>query len=206
MDEKAFNLHPAVLNQVVRKMIENGAGKLKDITRKHVLLVVGLKDMNVSKTVDLPYNLVATRLYHGISIKKKSDESNQEKTMEQCLLKNGKIHNTENVTITIENNSFSSENIQELLYTKWFDYDKIKQLTVRTRRPGDFITVDENGGRKKLKDYFINEKIPKAQRDEILLLADGSHVVWVIGYRISAYYKVTETTKNILRADYFEED
>ena len=45
-------------------MIENGAGKLKDITRKHVLLVVGLKDMNVSKTVDLPYNLVATRLYH----------------------------------------------------------------------------------------------------------------------------------------------
>ena len=83
LDEKAFNLHPAVLNQVVRKMIENGAGKLKDITRKHVLLVVGLKDMNVSKTVDLPYNLVATRLYHGISIKKKSDESNQEKTMEQ---------------------------------------------------------------------------------------------------------------------------
>lgn len=71
MDEKAFNLHPAVLNQVVRKMIENGAGKLKDITRKHVLLVVGLKDMNVSKTIDLPYNLVATRLYHGISIKRK---------------------------------------------------------------------------------------------------------------------------------------
>ena len=59
------------MNQVVRKMIENGAGKLKDITRKHVLLVVGLKDMNVSKTVDLPYNLVATRLYHGISIKRK---------------------------------------------------------------------------------------------------------------------------------------
>ena len=33
--------------------------------------------------------------------------------MEQCLVKNGKIHNTKNVTITIENNSFSSENIQE---------------------------------------------------------------------------------------------
>lgn len=42
--------------------------------------------------------------------------------------------------------------------------DKIRELTVRTRRPGDFITVDENGGRKKLKDYFINEKIPKAAK------------------------------------------
>lgn len=49
-------------------------------------------------------------------------------------------------------------------------------------------------------------KFQRLQRDEILLLADGSHVVWVIGYRISAYYKVTETTKNILRADYIEED
>ncbi len=43
MDEKAFNLHPAVLNQVVRKMIENGAGKLKDITRKHVLFGCGVE-------------------------------------------------------------------------------------------------------------------------------------------------------------------
>ena len=163
-----------------------------------MFLVVGLKDMNVSKTVDLPYNLVATRLYHGISIKKKSDESNQEKTMEQCLLKNGKIHNTENVTITIENNSFSSENIQELLYTKWFDYDKIKQLTVRTRRPGDFITVDENGGRKKLKDYFINEKISQEEREKVWLVADGHDIMWVVGHRQSQRYQITESTKKIL--------
>ena len=52
----------------------------------------------------------------------------------------------------------------------------------------------------------MNEKIPKASKDEILLLADGSHVVWVIGYRISAYYKVTETTKNILRAELIIEE
>ena len=121
--------------------------------------------------------------------------------MEQCLLKNGKIHNTENVTITIENNSFSSENIQELLYTKWFDYDKIRELTVRTRRPGDFITVDENGGRKKLKDYFIEEKIPRDQRDSRLLLADGNHIIWVVGGRISEAYKVTDSTRRIMQVE-----
>ncbi len=46
---------------------------------------------------------------------------------------------------------------------------------------------------------MIGEKIPRNQRDEIYVLADGSHVLWVPGYRISEYYKVTEDTRRILQ-------
>lgn len=47
----------------------------------------------------------------------------------------------------------------EKTYTKWFDYGIIKQsVAVRTRRAGDFIVIDESGGRQKLKSYFINKK------------------------------------------------
>ena len=35
--------------------------------------------------------------------------------------------------------------------------------------------------------------------DKIPLLADGSHVMWIIGYRISEYYKVTDDTEHILQ-------
>ena len=45
---------------------------------------------------------------------------------------------------------------------------------------------------------MIDEKIPKENRDQILLLADGSHVLWVVGKRISYYYKVQESTKKII--------
>ena len=45
---------------------------------------------------------------------------------------------------------------------------------------------------------MIAEKIPKACRDEIPLLAEGEHILWMVGYRISDYYKVEETTQNIL--------
>ena len=84
-------------------------------------------------------------------------------------------------------------------YTKWFDYDKIiSTVFIRTRRSEDYLVVNAAGGRKKLKDYFINEKIPKHMRDEIPVLADGSHILWVIGYRISEFYKVTQETKRIL--------
>lgn len=53
---------------------------------------------------------------------------------------------------------------------------------LRTRLPGDYIVLSQ-GGRKKLSDYFIDEKVPLAERDTRLLLAVGSRVLWLIGRR-----------------------
>ena len=85
-------------------------------------------------------------------------------------------------------------------YTKWFDYDKIEcNVQIRRRRSGDYLVIDKDGHRQKLKNYLVNEKIPKAERDGLWLLADGSHIMWVIGHRISDYYKVDEHTKRVLK-------
>ena len=84
------------------------------------------------------------------------------------------------------------------LYTKWFDYDKIKStLSVRFRKEGDYLSIP-GGKRKTVARYMIDEKIPRHLRDEIWLLAEGDHVLWVIGYRISEYYKITDDTKTVL--------
>ena len=91
------------------------------------------------------------------------------------------------------------QNIPQNRYTKWFDYDKITtSLLLRTRRQGDYLTIDEAMHTKTVKQYMINEKIPKMQRDSMHLLADGSHVLWIPGYRISQKYKVEESTERIL--------
>ena len=84
---------------------------------------------------------------------------------------------------------------------KWFDYDKIENtLKLRTRKPGDYLQIDSQGGRKKLKDYFIDLKIPKNERDRLLLVADGNHIIWIMGFgnRISEKYKISDNTKRIL--------
>ena len=52
------------------------------------------------------------------------------------------------------------------------------RMELRTRREGDYLPI--RGGRKKLQDFFVDSKIPKNQRDEILLLACGSHVLWIL--------------------------
>ena len=61
---------------------------------------------------------------------------------------------------TLENRE-KKEKIPVNCYTKWFDYDKIKQGAVlRTRRPGDYLEVAD-GAHKKLKDYLIDCKVPE---------------------------------------------
>ena len=101
---------------------------------------------------------------------------------------------------------YKSEIIPENRYTKWFDYDTIKStVQIRPRRSGDFLTVTASGGRKTLKKYLIDEKIPAGERDRLCLLADGSHILWVVGHRISEAYKVTEKTSRVLKVQVMED-
>ncbi len=91
------------------------------------------------------------------------------------------------------------QNIPENRYTKWFDYDKITtSLFLRTRRQGDYLTIDDALHTQSVKQYMINEKIPKAKRDGMYLLADGAHILWVPGYRVSRQYRVKKNTRRIL--------
>ena len=97
------------------------------------------------------------------------------------------------------------KNIPQKKYTKWLDYDKIIQSVVfRTRRSGDYLTIDDNFSKKSLKKYMIEEKIPANERNSMLVLADGNHIIWVPGGRISTYYRVTEQTRVILEVTCME--
>ena len=57
-----------------------------------------------------------------------------------------------------------------------------------------------------MKRFFIDEKIPEAIRSEIPLLADGNHILWIIGYRISEYYKITDSTRTVLEVRIYERE
>ena len=106
----------------------------------------------------------------------------------------------ENPVTIVKKTSVFPERIEEKKYTKCFDCDKIKDgLVLRTRRSGDYLRVTAKGGKKKLKDYMIDAKIPKEERDSILLLADGPEIWWVVGYRRGESGRVGEDTKAVLQ-------
>ena len=85
-------------------------------------------------------------------------------------------------------------------YTKWIACDKIKgTVCLRRRMNGDRIVINAQGGRRKLKDYLIDEKIPAPDRDRLVLLSDDETVLWVVGMRIGENAKITEETGQIMR-------
>ena len=62
--------------------------------------------------------------------------------------------------------------------------------------------MDETGHRKKLERYFIDRKLPAAERKEALLLAQGSEVLWLVGGRMGRSAMVTADTRRIVEITY----
>lgn len=86
-------------------------------------------------------------------------------------------------------------------YTAFFDLQKTGEiLKIRQRLPGDRFFPFGMKGEKKIKDYFIDEKISKDKRDSIpLLVSEKGCIVWIVGMRISEDVKIDKATKEILK-------
>ena len=84
----------------------------------------------------------------------------------------------------------------------YFDFDKINfPLVVRNRRNGDWFQPLGMQGRQKLKSFFIDHKITRKKRNEVILLADQQSVIWIENMHLSDRVKITPQTKNILEIE-----
>lgn len=79
------------------------------------------------------------------------------------------------------------------------DFHKLKfPLTLRKWHNGDVFHPLGMKGKKKLSDFFIDQKFTALQKEETWLLCSGDQIVWVIGHRIDNRYRITRRTKEIL--------
>ena len=203
---------PFLQKLILLQGIEQLTSHRKDITGEHLVALLKIINTGGSKELIFPYGLIVQKEYDTLVINKRPGK-------EDCDIPE-KIQGYPSVPIAVpgevtvpglgvlefqflpQEDFFYKKGqiIPEKTYTKWFDYDKITTvLLLRTRQAGDYLTIDKALRKKSLKEYMINEKIPKMQRERIYLLADGPHILWVPGYRISQYYKVNENTKRILQ-------
>lgn len=220
--EQVSKLPTAVAQEVVRRAIFLAAGKQKDITAVHVRDVMGLANLQSGRQVHLPYGILARREYDSV-ILEQSDNSRStweqqveagtlEALREECIANPQGMSQMETMILDGNRGTISfrvrkilenKEEIPKKPYTKWLDYDMIKNgFLLRNRHSGDFFYTDSLGHRKKLKEYFINEKIPSEQRQQMILLANESEIFWIIGGRISDTCRITDETNYILEIDY----
>lgn len=186
---------------ILRRCFAYVAGQQKDFGRVHLAQLEALLFLPVGKSLCLPHRIIARRTYDGLILRKDPEQRITENGgLREVLLTIPGTCEYQEMTVTCE--IFwkkDDRNPQKKTYTKWFDYVKIKgNLVMRTRRQGDYLVLYRSGGKKKLKDYFIDEKIPVEERDGILLLACGSEILWVVGRRVSESCKVDKNTEQIL--------
>ena len=205
------SIQPGILYEyVIKHCIAVTAGSEKNITAVHVKDAMALMDGQSGKGIDLPYDVRVRKEFDKLifekNIQKDNKEGNGSGNKEIAVPENGKIDTENGECWFFETESISTEKCLEIeknpsviqvdSCTKWFDYDKIKGTVVlRTRLPGDRIAI--RGGHRKIKDIFIEKKVPAAERDNIILLADGSEIIWIPGIRMSEAYKITGATRKV---------
>ena len=147
-------------------------------------------------------NIIFYKEYDYIFVTKSSSENIlQTEDIENC----GKFYLDDNSILTIFKTDSLPENFTAKSSTVEFvDYMKVKfPLKVRYFQKGDRFQPLGLRNRQKLKDFFINNKIPKRLRSKIPLLIDNEEeIIWVVGYRISEKIKIDKNSKEFLKFEY----
>ena len=104
----------------------------------------------------------------------------------------------------IESFLIDAKNFKKEEDVECFDIPQDSTLEIRTRKKGDRFLPFGKNSEKKLKDVLIDLKIPKYMRDSIPLLVYNNKILWIIGYKRSGYFPVSENAKKVICFRYKE--
>ncbi|MEK7396822.1 MAG: tRNA lysidine(34) synthetase TilS, partial [Candidatus Poribacteria bacterium] len=190
--------HLAIQRRILRLAIESLLGDLNRYDFQHIDEIMSLIDNGMTgSSISLPRGIIAEKSYGKIIIK--LDKSESIKPFDYIIKIPGET-NISRLGLKITTSFGEFDNYSKELYQKTFDYDIIKSdLHLRNRQQGDKLQPLGMSGTKKLKEYFIDKKIPRSQRNKIEILTDGNNIMWIVGYNtIDDRYKVTTQTKTHL--------
>lgn len=199
--KKMEKIHLAVLREIFRLGIEKKQGNLTGISFFHVeTLVELLTNGQVGSIIQLPGSLLACKSYNGVYLRSKSFST--EKKVEyagQDIVVPGTTSIPElGIMLCTEVVDTKSSPSQRNIGV--FDWLALaKPLHIRIRLAGDKFQPMGLHGTKKLKDFFIDEKVPRETRNLVPIICDQNDIIWVGGYRQSNVGQVTEKTKEILQ-------
>lgn len=194
-------LTPLVRELVIKRLTGMACGGLKDIGRSHVSEVGKLLSAESGAGIDLPHGARAYVEYGSLVFAPEaepSEETDAGVVRDISMTTDGVYEIPQGRLIVRFFDRPEGLDLSKKEYTKFIDYDKIKQcLQLRTYTPGDYMVISSSGARKKLNRLFTDSRVPAADRQRVCLIASGQEVVWAVGMRIGENYKVTDGTVRI---------
>lgn len=212
---KLGELHPALQRRVLRKAIAVLKGDLRRVSNEHIDEMLHIAMADSPGETCLPHRIIGRQAYGKLIILKDEEstlpvreartQTGKKNEYAYSLPIPGEVKIDE-VKMGIKSSlvspfrgklkDFGSRQVA------YFDYVKLHfPLTIRNRRQGDIFCPLGTGGKKKIKDFFIDRKIPLLEREQAPLLLSGNEIIWVINHQQSEIGKITGKTKKMLRVE-----
>ncbi len=211
-------LPQALRTLVIREAIREQKGDLRRISQKHLIAVdtmaLGPKP-NVS--LSLPGGLKAERSYQKLSLSEKHGAKSTKPSsvplkipgkasvlfpgMGPATINASTLFNPQRKILTSGGKKKSAE-LKDILQDRvaLLDQDLLPgNLCLRTFQPGDRIQPLGMRGHRKVKDIFMEMRIPTDLRSAFPVLASGKNLVWIPGFRIAEPYKIKRSTRRAVK-------
>lgn len=181
--------------RLLRKAIGKLKNNLKDISKKNIDEFLSLTTLATGKKIikdDLEFIKNYKTYQLAISENKENLEDFAFLSLNDEINFNGKI-----IKATLVNSM--GEKNKNIAY---FSFDKLKfPLKLRYREKGDTFKPLGFNHNKKLKDFFIDQKIDRNLRDQITIILSDDKIIWLVGFRQSEEFKVDKEDKNIIKIE-----
>ncbi|MFO8009716.1 MAG: tRNA lysidine(34) synthetase TilS [Dehalococcoidia bacterium] len=205
IDNDSFNsLAPALRRNLLRRVIRDMAGSLRDIELVHIESLMDVLARPAGKELALPYGLTLYGDYEQsyITAGKSPLEILPPIEGEHRLRIPGETV-VPGWRVKADVLPGKPEVIEEGDFTAFIDLDLAGgDLIVRSRHEGDRFQPLGMDDIKKLKDFMIDARIPRVWRDRVPLVCSAGTIVWVVGWRIDHRVRITDYTQRTLRLEF----
>lgn len=193
--------------RLVKIVVNKASEKNLKLQYVHIQSVLELINKNTGAMVNLPDGIQARNEYGWLIFENTEKEAEKTNIEDEDLFI--KVNPLESYHIESLDAEVSFKIVDPRIYKKnsrqqilSFDLLDGKRLVLRTRQSGDRMVCFPDGKAKKLKNIFIDSKIPKASRDKIPVLCADDEIVAIVGLRVSENYKINNETRKALIIEY----
>lgn len=201
-DEDFMYLNPSIRKRAI-KILLNKLGKKTDLYEKNITSIDSLfSKRRTGAVIEIPGEYEARVHVMGVELVKKEGAL---AVLEEVIL------NLDGVTYLSTGDMITCETVENFENCRkphskniqYIDYmSLVGQPVVRVRKQGDIIHPLGAKGKKKLKDYFIDKKINRWERDNIPLIASENDIIWAVGVGVNDKYKIDDKTALALKITY----
>lgn len=186
-----------ILRRALRRAIDEVRG-LRGITFHHIENIIEfISNAKTGDRLSLPDGYRVIKSYSTLIITSEQPERIKERDLQvpgETIVEEAHLVIVASV----------ADRVEDYGNGKWeavFDLDTMNlPLRIRPRKQADEFYPFGLGGRKKLQDFFVDEKVPRDERDSVPLIVTATdEIIWVVGYRPDERFKVTPSTRRVLR-------